>query len=152
MKTKLPSIPPWLARMIRETIPPDAPQLSPVDAAEADLNEKRECDVNGLVRAAIVAVLTHCGVRESDELVEELVAVVEGLAWVSGSRLVAQMVNRLPENVGGEIVIRHLLGDGGESVKALARRIGCHPSSLLRSERQFRRFLGLPKNHAPPCC
>lgn len=85
----------------------------------------------------------------ADEL-KEVEFITDALSEIKTARMINHLLSRLPRTPGGEAIARFLLADR-EPLAAAAARIQCAQSSLLRSERQLKRFLAI-KNHAMPGC
>ncbi|HVR34277.1 MAG TPA: hypothetical protein VMS21_00330 [Methylomirabilota bacterium] len=98
------------------------------------------------IAALIVAALVDAGVHPAPDLVADLTEAVDYTAELKLSFLT---MRDLPQTPGGEAIARFLNRDG-DSIRQAADRIGCSPSSLLRAERQLRRFLGLPRLSGEP--
>lgn len=87
-------------------------------------------------------VFAECDYKSEPDLVERLSDLVYALSHVRAGQLTNKVLfANFPETVGGETVIRYILNDSS-SLKALARRLRCAPSSLRSAERRFLRFLG----------
>ena len=116
------------------------PAFNP-EAALARVASPEQAEQDQPLALAIAEILHGSNIPAMRGVVDDLEVLVRDRARAELAEVLAVLLERLRGSCAGEALARTLLGDGGESLRAAAGRIGVSHVALLRMQERTRQRL-----------